>query len=71
MKYCDLLLLHCRSLSLSGKNVVIKGSYLWDNVTIEDNCVIDTSIVCTGVTVYEGVKLCPGCILASKVSVFS
>lgn len=51
----------------SGKNVTIKGSHLWDNVTVEDNCVIDTSVLCSDVVVYEGVRLSPCCVLASEV----
>ncbi|XP_052793044.1 translation initiation factor eIF-2B subunit epsilon-like [Mya arenaria] len=52
-----------------GNNVTIEGSYLWNNVTVEDNCVLNTALVCDNVTLYEGVTLCPGCVLSKDVSV--
>ena len=34
---------------------------------IEDNCTVETSMLCDNVTVYKNVHLKAGCILASKV----
>ena len=53
---------------ISGKNVTIKDSYLWNNVIIEDNCTIEKSLLCDNVTVYNNVKVCPYCLLSWNVS---
>ena len=55
---------------ISGKNVTMKGCYLWDNVTIGDNCTVETSLICDNVTVYENVTLCPGCVLSPQVCMY-
>jgi translation initiation factor eIF-2B subunit epsilon len=50
-----------------GKNVLIHGSYIWDNVTIEDGCKVSNSLVCDGVHLGAGAIVEPGCILSFKV----
>lgn len=50
-----------------GENVKIKGSYLWDGVTVEDNCTVTMAIICDHVTLYQGVTIQPGAILSWKV----
>jgi translation initiation factor eIF-2B subunit epsilon len=52
-----------------GKNVLIHGSYIWDNVTIEDGCKVSNSLVCDGVHLGAGAIVEPGCILSFKVEV--
>ena len=50
-----------------GENVVIEGSYVWDNVEIEEGCRIHRSIVCDGAKVKRNVTLEEGCILSYDV----
>ena len=52
-----------------GENVVIEGSYVWDNVEIEDGCKIHQAIVCDRVKVKRNVTLKEGCILSYGVVV--
>ncbi|XP_072960472.1 uncharacterized protein [Typha angustifolia] len=52
-----------------GRNVSIHGSYIWDNVIIEDDCKISHAIICDGVHLRNGVVLEPGVILSFKVEV--
>ena len=52
-----------------GKNVRIEGSYIWDNVVIEDNCEVSRCILCDGACVKANVRLQPGCILSYGVVV--
>lgn len=52
-----------------GHNVVIEGSYVWDNVTIEDGCKLSHALICDGVYLRAGVALEPGVILSFKVEV--
>lgn len=47
-----------------GENVVIEGSYIWDNVEIEDGCKIHQSIICDRVKVKRNVTIKDGCILS-------
>jgi NDP-sugar pyrophosphorylase family protein len=51
-----------------GKNVVINGSYIWDNVIIEDGCKVSYSLICDGVHLRAGAIVEPGSILSFKVS---
>ncbi|KAG1361504.1 hypothetical protein COCNU_09G009670 [Cocos nucifera] len=52
-----------------GCNVSIQGSYIWDNVIIEDNCKLSHALVCDGVYLRAGVVLEPGVILSFKVDI--
>lgn len=52
-----------------GENVLIEGSYVWDNVEIEDGCRISQAIVCDGAKVKKNVTLEEGCILSFGVVV--
>eukprot|EP01117_Protostelium_nocturnum_P008341 TRINITY_DN2977_c0_g2_i2.p1 TRINITY_DN2977_c0_g2~~TRINITY_DN2977_c0_g2_i2.p1 ORF type:complete len:549 (-),score=154.99 TRINITY_DN2977_c0_g2_i2:534-2180(-) len=52
-----------------GKNVVIKGSFIWDDAIIEDNVVIETSIVCNGARVLQKCNIQRGCVLSFNTSV--
>jgi UDP-3-O-[3-hydroxymyristoyl] glucosamine N-acyltransferase len=56
------------TLLLIGNKVVIENAYVWDNVTIEDNCCVSTSVVCDNVVIYESTSVQPGCILSWDVS---
>ena len=47
----------------------INGAYIWDNVKIEDNCSIDTSVLCDNVVVYRSSNVSQGCILSWNVSI--
>ena len=51
-----------------GANVHLQNVYVWDNVTIEDNCVLNTAILCDGAVVKRGSTVQPGCILSYDVS---
>ena len=53
---------------VSGANVTIRGCYLWDNVTIEDGCVLKNAIVCDGVTVFANTMVQERTILSWNVS---
>ncbi|XVE90136.1 hypothetical protein DITRI_Ditri20bG0053900 [Diplodiscus trichospermus] len=50
-------------------NVIIEGSYIWNNVTIEDGCHLRHAIVCDGVIMKSGAVLEPGVVLSFKVVV--
>ncbi|XP_066328817.1 uncharacterized protein [Miscanthus floridulus] len=52
-----------------GKNVLINGSFIWDNVIIEDGCKVNNSLVCDGVHLRAGAIVEPGCVLSFKVEV--
>lgn len=52
-----------------GKNVLINGSYIWDNVIIEDGCKVSNSLVCDGVHLRAGAIVEPGCVLSFNVEV--
>ncbi|XP_062220686.1 uncharacterized protein LOC133920062 [Phragmites australis] len=52
-----------------GKNVLINGSYVWDNVIIEDGCKVSNSLVCDSVHLRAGAIVEPGSILSFKVEV--
>ena len=54
-------------LFLSGENVQLDGAYIWDDVTIDDNCVVKTAVLDTGVHVYRNTTVQPGCVLAAMV----
>lgn len=47
-----------------GKNVEIRGSFLWSNVVIEDDVVIDSAILCDNVVVRKGARIGEGCMLS-------
>ena len=51
-----------------GKNVKIIRSFIWDNVIIEDNCLIIDSIICEDVRIKAGATINSGSILGSKVT---
>ena len=52
-----------------GENVIIEGSYIWDDVVIEDGCRIHQSIICDRAKVKQNVTLNEGCILSFGVIV--
>ncbi|KAI3915836.1 hypothetical protein MKX01_013292 [Papaver californicum] len=45
------------------------GSYIWDNVTIQDGCQLNNALVCDGVVIESEVVLEPGVVLSFKVIV--
>lgn len=47
-----------------GANVKIRNSYIWDEVTIHDDCVIDSAVLCSGAIVKQSTEVTPGCILS-------
>jgi len=48
---------------------LINGSYVWDNVIIEDGCKVSNSLVCDGVHLKAGAIVEPGCVLSFNVEV--
>ncbi|VFQ70966.1 unnamed protein product [Cuscuta campestris] len=50
-----------------GSNVSIDGCYIWQNVTVEDECQLKHAIVCDGVVLRSGAVLKPGAIFSFKV----
>lgn len=52
-----------------GENVTISGSYLWDDVVVEDGCCINQSIVCNSAIIKAGSTLKPGCVISYNVVV--
>lgn len=52
-----------------GENVTISGSYLWDDVVVEDGCCINRSIVCNSAIIKAGSTLEPGCVISYNVVV--
>lgn len=52
-----------------GKNVRLSGCYIWDDVTIEDDCEITGSIICSGVTIFARSVVLPQTILSWNVKV--
>lgn len=54
--------------SATGSDVVIENTYIWDGVTIEDQCCVDTAVICDNVDVYACTSVGPGCVLSYNVS---
>ena len=54
-------------LFFSGENVQLDGAYIWDDVTIDNNCVVKTAVLDSGVHVYRNTTIQPGCVLAAMV----
>jgi len=52
-----------------GKGVVVRNSYLWDEVTLEDNVTVDSAIIAQGCVVKKGAVVSRGCMLSSDVVV--
>jgi translation initiation factor eIF-2B subunit epsilon len=52
-----------------GAGVTIVGSYLWDNVTVEDGASLNGCICCNGVVVGKDAMVAPGCVLGAGVRV--
>ncbi|XP_059147407.1 translation initiation factor eIF-2B subunit epsilon-like [Physella acuta] len=52
-----------------GENVKLKNSFLWDNVTVGNDCVIDTALLCSHVQVLNNVKTGKGVVLSWEVVV--
>nr|XP_034300396.1 translation initiation factor eIF-2B subunit epsilon isoform X2 [Crassostrea gigas] len=52
-----------------GSDVVIENAYIWDGVTIEDQCCVDTAVICDNVVVYACTSVGPGCVLSYNVKV--
>lgn len=52
----------------TGDNVKLEHAYIWNNVHIESDVVIDQSVVCDNVEVKAGVRLNKQCVLAYNVS---
>lgn len=75
-KLCTLSLFDCLYLlpppdpsfnSATGSDVVIENAYIWDGVTIEDQCCVDTAVICDSVVVYASTSVGPGCVLSYNV----
>lgn len=52
-----------------GSNVRLENAYLWDGVTVEDNCSVTFSILCNNVLVKADSTIQSGCILSFGVTV--
>lgn len=52
-----------------GKNVRLENAYLWENVTVEDDCSVSFSILCDSVSVASGSTIENGCLLSFGVKV--
>ena len=52
-----------------GNNVTLEGVFLWDDITIEDNCQITSSILAHGVNIKKDTIIERGCLLSFDVSV--
>ncbi|XP_019619649.1 PREDICTED: translation initiation factor eIF-2B subunit epsilon-like [Branchiostoma belcheri] len=52
-----------------GDHVRLEGVYLWDNVSIGSACSLTQCIVCSGVTIANGVVVEPSCVLSFDVVV--
>ena len=50
-----------------GDNVRLDGAYIWNDVSVDDNCTVKMAVLDNGVHVYRNTTIQPGCILASKV----
>lgn len=50
-----------------GKNVIIKDSYIWNNVIIEDDCTIEKCIIASNVVIKRNSKISSNCILSNDV----
>ncbi len=47
--------------------MIIDGAYIWDNVTIENDCTVVQSILAEGVKLKPGVVVERGCLLSFNV----
>ncbi len=54
--------------SFSGENVTLEGAYIWDGVTVEDNCKVGMCVLDNDVHIKKDVNIESGCILAKGVS---
>ncbi|KAI8468580.1 MAG: nucleotide-diphospho-sugar transferase [Monoraphidium minutum] len=52
-----------------GRNCVLRGAYLQDNVTLGDGCSVIHALLCEGVTLKPGAAASPGCVLSYGVVV--
>lgn len=52
----------------TGDNVILDHAYIWNNVHIASNVVINQSVVCDKAEIKEGVTLNKQCVLAYNVS---
>eukprot|EP00906_Rhabdomonas_costata_P019198 RCo028005 len=52
-----------------GRNTQIVDSFVWDNVEIGPDCVLESCIVCADVEIGSGAHISPGTILSFKVKV--
>ena len=52
-----------------GKGVRIEGCYIWNNVTIEDNCVLKRSVIASNVHIKSNVSVEAGCMISFNVVV--
>ena len=53
----------------TGENIKLHNAYVWDDVTICDNCDIRQSILCNKAHIKGGVTVEPRCILSYEVVV--
>lgn len=52
----------------TGDNVKLEYAYIWNNVHVESDVLINQSVVCDNVEVKAGVRLNKQCVLAYNVS---
>jgi translation initiation factor eIF-2B subunit epsilon len=52
-----------------GERVKIQGSYIWDNVVIEDGCHVVRSIVCNAAILKSSSVLSQGCVISYNVTI--
>ena len=52
-----------------GKNVIIEGSYLWNDVTIEDDSVVKQAIIADGAVIGKACRIEPGALISYGVRI--
>ena len=52
-----------------GERVIIDGSYIWDDVIIEDGCRLVRSIICNSAIIKSGSVLSQGCVVSYNVTI--
>ena len=50
---------------------MIENAYIWDGVTVEDDCTVNTAVVCDKAVIYATTSVNPGCVLSWNVSLGS
>ncbi len=48
--------------------MVLSGAYIWNGVTVDDNCEVQRALLDDNVHLYRNTKIQQGCVLAAGVS---